>query len=41
MMDGWRPLLDPLSAQGFVVHANGPAPRGWRVTERGNRTLYV
>jgi len=34
MMDGMQPLLEPLrSAKGFVVHANGPAPDGWRVTE--------
>jgi hypothetical protein len=34
MMDGLRPLLDPLrDAKGFVVHANGPVTGGWRVTE--------
>ena len=34
MMDGMRPLLEPLrGAKGFVIHANGPANGGWRVTE--------
>ena len=34
MMDGMRPLLDQIRAtKGFVVHANGPEPGGWRVTE--------
>jgi hypothetical protein len=35
MMDGMNSALDgPLkSAQGFVVHTNGPMPGGWRVTE--------
>jgi len=34
MMDGMRPLLGPIrSAKGFIVHANGPVPGGWRVTE--------
>jgi hypothetical protein len=34
MMDGMQPLLEMIrSAKGFVVHANGPAPGGWRVTE--------
>jgi quinol monooxygenase YgiN len=34
MIDGMRPLLDPIRhTKGFVVHANGPVPGGWRVTE--------
>ena len=34
MIDGLRPLLGPIrTAKGFVVHANGPVPGGWRVTE--------
>ena len=34
MMDGLRPLLEQIRAEkGFVVHANGPVPGGWRVTE--------
>jgi quinol monooxygenase YgiN len=34
MMDGLRPLLEQIrAAKGFVVHANGPVPGGWRVTE--------
>ena len=34
MIDGMRPLLELIrSAKGFVLHANGPAPGGWRVTE--------
>jgi quinol monooxygenase YgiN len=34
MIDGMRPLLEPIrTAKGFVVHANGPAAGGWRVTE--------
>ena len=34
MIDGLRPLLGPIRmAKGFVVHANGPVPGGWRVTE--------
>jgi len=34
MIDGMRPLLDAIrAAKGFVVHANGPVPGGWRVTE--------
>jgi quinol monooxygenase YgiN len=33
-MDGPRPLLEQIrAAKGFVVHANGPVPGGWRVTE--------
>jgi quinol monooxygenase YgiN len=34
MIDGMRPLLEQIrSMEGFVVHANGPVPGGWRVTE--------
>jgi hypothetical protein len=34
MIDGMRPILDLIrSANGFVVHANGAVPGGWRVTE--------
>jgi heme-degrading monooxygenase HmoA len=34
MIDGMSPILENLRGQkGFVVHANGPAPGGWRVTE--------
>jgi heme-degrading monooxygenase HmoA len=34
MIDGMSPILENLPGQkGFVVHANGPAPGGWRVTE--------
>ena len=34
MIDGLRPLLEPIRSQkGFVVHANGSVPGGWRVTE--------
>jgi hypothetical protein len=34
MIDGMRPLLDEIvKAKGFVIHTNGPAPGGWRVTE--------
>jgi heme-degrading monooxygenase HmoA len=34
MIDGLRPLLGPIrTAKGFVVHANGPVPGRWRVTE--------
>jgi hypothetical protein len=34
MIDRLRPLLGPIrTAKGFVVHANGPVPGGWRVTE--------
>jgi quinol monooxygenase YgiN len=34
MIDGLRPLLERIrSEKGFVVHANGPVPGGWRVTE--------
>jgi len=34
MIDGMRPVLDDItSANGFIVHANGPSPGGWRVTE--------
>jgi quinol monooxygenase YgiN len=37
MMDGLQPLLGPLrSAKGFIVHANGPVPGGWRVIEVWN-----
>ena len=34
MIDGLRPILNGIrSEKGFVVHANGPVPGGWRVTE--------
>jgi quinol monooxygenase YgiN len=34
MIDGMRPILDGIrNEKGFVVHANGPVPGGWRVTE--------
>jgi hypothetical protein len=35
MIDGMNSQLDgPMkSAQGFILHANGPVPGGWRVTE--------
>jgi hypothetical protein len=34
MIDGMSPLLEQIrSWKGFVVHANGPVPGGWRVTE--------
>ena len=34
MIDGMRPLLDQIrDSKGFVIHANGPVPGGWRVTE--------
>jgi len=34
MIDGMQPLLEQIrSYKGFVVHANGPATGGWRVTE--------
>jgi quinol monooxygenase YgiN len=34
MVDGLRPLLERIrSEKGFVLHANGPVPGGWRVTE--------
>jgi quinol monooxygenase YgiN len=35
MLDGMTSQLEgPMrSAQGFILHANGPAPDGWRVTE--------
>ena len=34
MIDGMRPLLDPLrTTKGFMIHANGPVSGGWRVTE--------
>jgi len=34
MIDGMRPLNDPMRrAKGFIIHTNGPAPGGWRVTE--------
>lgn len=34
MIDGMRPLLDEIrKEQGFILHANGPLPGGWRVTE--------
>jgi quinol monooxygenase YgiN len=34
MIDGMRPLLESIrSAKGFIVHANGPVPGGWRVVE--------
>jgi quinol monooxygenase YgiN len=35
MLDGMTSQLEgPMrSAQGFVLHANGSAPGGWRVTE--------
>jgi quinol monooxygenase YgiN len=34
MMDGLQHLLEPIrSAKGFIVHANGPVPGGWRVVE--------
>jgi hypothetical protein len=34
MMDGMQPVLDQIrSANGFVVHANGPVAGGWHVTE--------
>lgn len=37
MMDGMRPLLDPIRrAKGFIVHTNGPVPGGWRVIEVWN-----
>jgi quinol monooxygenase YgiN len=33
-MNGLRPLLEKVrTAKGFVVHASGPVPGGWRVTE--------
>ena len=34
MLDGMSPILEKIrSEKGFVVHANGPVPGGWRVTE--------
>jgi hypothetical protein len=35
MIDGMTAQLEgPLrSAQGFILHTNGPVPGGWRVTE--------
>ena len=34
MIDRMRPLLEQIrNAKGFILHANGPAPDGWRVTE--------
>jgi hypothetical protein len=34
MVDGLSPVLERIPSQkGFVVHANGPVPGGWRVTE--------
>jgi hypothetical protein len=35
MIEGMNAALDgPMkSAKGFVLHANGPVPGGWRVTE--------
>lgn len=34
MIDGMQFLMETLQqAKGFVVHTNGPAPGGWRVTE--------
>ncbi|MGH2865775.1 MAG: hypothetical protein ACRDJX_11085 [Solirubrobacteraceae bacterium] len=35
MIEGMNAALDgPMqSAQGFVMHSNGPMPGGWRVTE--------
>ena len=34
MIDGMQPLLGPISsANGFVLHTNGPVPGGWRVVE--------
>ena len=34
MIDDMRPLLKKIRiAKGFIFHANGPAPGGWRVTE--------
>lgn len=34
MIDGMRPLLDSIrTTKGFTIHANGPVPGGWRVTE--------
>ena len=34
MIDGMQPVLGPLrTAKGFGIHANGPVPGGWRVTE--------
>ena len=39
MIDGMRPLLDPIRhAKGFVVHANGPVPGGWRPRYRRPRS---
>lgn len=33
-MNSLRPLLEKVrAAKGFVVHASGPVPGGWRVTE--------
>ena len=34
MIDDMRPLLKKIRhAKGFILHANGPARGGWRVTE--------
>jgi hypothetical protein len=34
MIDGMQGLLEQLrQRKGFIVHANGPVPGGWRVTE--------
>jgi heme-degrading monooxygenase HmoA len=34
MIDGLRPVLDAIrSANGFIIHTNGPVPGGWRVIE--------
>ena len=34
MIDGMRPLREPIrNAKGFILHAHGPAPGGWRMTE--------
>jgi quinol monooxygenase YgiN len=34
MLDGMSPILEKIRSEtGFVVHANGPVPGGWRVTE--------
>jgi hypothetical protein len=34
MIDSIRHVLDDIPhAKGFIIHANGPVPGGWRVTE--------
>ena len=34
MVDGMRPLREPIrNAKGFILHANSPAPGGWRMIE--------